>query len=151
VTHGVEDGSSVVEIIKEYPSDEVLKRLMLFLETNVGNSGFIVWFLICLHDALQDTKLGQIDVSGLYKSILSKALEAFKMFSNHCLSQHAQRNLRTVLFGPAVVFNYALDSPGTNKNMNSGSCVAAASDTYGDKSLQGSREKATEAVAKILT
>ena len=52
---------------------------MLFLETNVGNSGFIVGFLICLHDASQDTKLGQIDVSGLYKSILSKALEAFKI------------------------------------------------------------------------
>ena len=52
---------------------------MLFLEKNVDNSGFIVGFLICLHDASQDIRLGQIDVSNIYKSILSKALKEFKI------------------------------------------------------------------------
>ena len=52
---------------------------MPFLETNVGNSSFIVGFLICLHDASQNTKLGQVDASGVYKLIVSKALEVFKI------------------------------------------------------------------------
>jgi hypothetical protein len=52
---------------------------MLFLEGNVDNSGFIVGFLICLHDASQDVRLGQVDVSSIYKSILPKAMKAFQI------------------------------------------------------------------------
>ena len=59
---------------------------MLFLEENVANSGFIVRFLTCLHYVSQDTGPGQIgvwpdkiDVSGIYKSILPKALKVFQV------------------------------------------------------------------------
>jgi hypothetical protein len=55
---------------------------MPFLEKNVDNFGFIVGFLTHLYDASQapaDIGLGQIDVSDIYKLILSKALKAFRI------------------------------------------------------------------------
>ena len=52
---------------------------MLFLEKNIANSGFIVRFLTYLYGVLQHTRPGKIDVSGIYKSILSKALKVFQV------------------------------------------------------------------------
>ena len=52
---------------------------MLFLEKNIANSGFIVRFLTYLYRVLQHTRPGKIDVSGIYKSILSKALKVFQV------------------------------------------------------------------------
>ena len=57
---------------------------MLFLKKNIANSGFIVRFLTYLYNTLQYTRPGhawpdQIDVTGIYKSILSKALKVFQV------------------------------------------------------------------------
>lgn len=55
---------------------------MPFLEKNIDNFGFIIGSLTRLYNASQapaDFGLGQIDVSDIYKSILSKALKAFRI------------------------------------------------------------------------
>jgi hypothetical protein len=52
--------------------------LILFLDKNVENSGFIVGFLTCLHDA-SDIRLDGTKVSEVYKLTLSKALKVFKI------------------------------------------------------------------------
>ncbi|OXV08675.1 hypothetical protein Egran_03562 [Elaphomyces granulatus] len=73
------DGRGAVDIIKNYPLDGVVKRLMLFLEKNVDNSAFVVGFLTCLHDSSQDIRLDQTEVTDIYKSILAKAIKVFKI------------------------------------------------------------------------